>query len=88
MASSKRIVVSVPAHLLREVDGLVAVERWSRSALVREAVRIYVEERKKRDMREQMKRGYREMARINLTLAEEGPVFEAAESHGRSQLNE
>lgn len=88
MASSKRIVVSVPDHLLQEVDGLVAVERWSRSALVREAVRIYVEERKKRDMREQMKRGYREMARINLTLAEEGPVFEVAEHHGRSQLNE
>ena len=89
MASSKRIVVSVPANLLREVDGLVAMERWNRSALVREAVRIYVEERKKRDMREQMKRGYREMARINLTLAEEGPVFEAALApQGRSRQDE
>ncbi|HYG59696.1 MAG TPA: ribbon-helix-helix protein, CopG family [Symbiobacteriaceae bacterium] len=89
MASSKRIVVSVPANLLREVDGLVAMERWNRSALVREAVRIYVAERKKRDMREQMKRGYREMARINLSLAEEGPVFEATPvSQGRSQWDE
>ncbi|HWI65567.1 MAG TPA: hypothetical protein VNT75_27380, partial [Symbiobacteriaceae bacterium] len=61
----------------------------NRSALVREAVRIYVEERKKRDMREQMKRGYREMARINLTLAEEGPVFEAALApQGRSRQDE
>ncbi len=76
MATSKRIVISVPDHLLREVDGLAAMERWNRSALIREAVRIYVAERKKRDMREQLKRGYQQMARINLALAEEGPVFE------------
>lgn len=90
MASSKRIVVSVPAALLREVDGLVAMERWNRSALVREAVRIYVEERKKRDMRQQMKRGYREMARINLTLAEEGPLFDepSPAPQGRSRWDE
>ncbi len=89
MASSKRIVVSVPDDLLEEVDGLVAMERWNRSALIREAVRIYVEERKKRDMREQMRRGYREMAGINLTLAEEGPVFEAdPRSLGRSRWHE
>lgn len=89
MASSKRIVISVPDQLLREIDGLVAMERWNRSALIREAVRIYVEERKKRDMRERMKRGYEEMARINLTLAEEGPVFEAeALTPGRSQWDE
>ncbi|MGE5676365.1 MAG: hypothetical protein ACM3XM_21185 [Mycobacterium leprae] len=53
-----------------------AVEQENRSTLMQEAVRIYVQERKKRDMREQMKRGYQEMARINLTLAEEGPVVE------------
>jgi len=89
MALSKRIVVSVPAHLLEEVDGLVAMERWNRSALIREAVRIYVQERKKRDMREQMKRGYQEMARINLALAEEGPVFEAGiAAQGRSLRDE
>lgn len=89
MASGKRIVVSVPDNLLREVDGLAAMERWNRSALIREAVRIYVEERKKRDMREQMKRGYEEMARINLTLAEEGLVFEAeSESPGRFHWDE
>lgn len=89
MASSKRIVVSVPDNLLREVDGLVAMERWNRSALVREAVRVYVEERKKRDMRQQMRRGYREMARINLSLAEEGPLFESAPAaEGRSRWDE
>lgn len=84
MATYKRIMVTVPDNLLREVDGLVAVGRLNRSALIREAVRIYVEERKRRDMREQMVRGYQEMATINLALAEEGPLFEtAAVSRGR-----
>lgn len=76
MAVSKRIVVTVPEPLLQQVDGIAAMERIDRSALIREAVRIYVEERKKRDIREQMRQGYREMAGLNLTLAEEGPIFE------------
>jgi CopG family transcriptional regulator/antitoxin EndoAI len=76
MAATRRIVVTVPEPLLQQVDGIAAMERIARSALIREAVRIYVEERKKRDMRERMKAGYRAMASINLTLAEEGPVFE------------
>lgn len=76
MAATRRIVVTVPEPLLQQVDGLAAMERINRSALIREAVRIYVEERKKRDMRERMRRGYQEMGRINLTLAEEGPIFE------------
>lgn len=87
--ASKRVVVSVPDHLLQEMDGLVAMDRGSRSALIREAVRTYVEERKKRDMRERMARGYEEMARINLTLAAEGPVFEAEPpTRGRSLRDE
>lgn len=89
MPLSKRIVISVPDKLLREVDGLVATEHWNRSSFVREAVRVYVEERKKRDMREQLKRGYRSMARINLALAEEGPLFESGSvSRGGSRGNE
>lgn len=76
MATYRRIMVTVPDNLLREVDGLVSVERLNRSALIREAVRIYVEERKRQDVREQLVRGYQEMATINLALAEEGPLFE------------
>lgn len=76
MAATKRIIVTVPEPLLQLVDGIAAMEQTDRNALIREAVRIYVEERKKRDMRERMKHGYRDMAGINLTLAEEGPIFE------------
>jgi hypothetical protein len=47
-----------------------------RSAHLRQAMRSYLDERKKREMREQMKRGYQQMAVLNLSLAEEGPLFE------------
>lgn len=77
MAQSRRIVVTVPDSLLREVEGLGALDPSKRNALILEAVRIYVEERKRRGMREQLRRGYRQMAKINLSLAEEGPVFES-----------
>lgn len=67
----RRIVVSLPDSLLAEVDGIVAAENSSRSELVREAMRLYIAERKRRRLREQMKKGYLEMAKINLALAVE-----------------
>jgi len=74
MADFRRIVVSLPNSLLREVDGLVAVEKRNRSEFIREAMRLYLEERKRHELRESLKRGYQEMASLNLALAEEGLV--------------
>jgi len=72
MAELKRIMISIPHSLLQEVDGIIAVEKRNRSEFVREAMRLYIEERKRKETRESMKRGYLEMAKINLVLAEEG----------------
>lgn len=73
MADYKRIMISVPTNLLQEFDGLVALETGSnRSELVREALRRFIEERKRRTLRERLKQGYLEMATLNLQLAEEG----------------
>ena len=69
---SRKIMISLPSALLQEVDGIVALEKKNRSEFIREAMRLYLEERKKRDIRERLKRGYQEMAKINLALAEEG----------------
>jgi len=68
----KRIMISIPNSLLQEVDGIAAMEKLSRSQFVREAMRLYIEERKRRTVRDLMKKGYQEMAVINLLLAEEG----------------
>lgn len=69
-------MISIPSSLLQEVDGIIATEKRNRSEFVREAMRMYIEERKRRVIREVMKRGYQEMAIINLTLAEEGLMID------------
>ena len=70
-------MISIPDNLLQEVDGIVAMEKLSRSQFVRDAMRVYIEDRKRRAVRDLMKRGYQEMAIINLTLAEEGLAADA-----------
>lgn len=71
MGQVKRIMISLPDHLLAEVDGIAAAERLNRSEFIREAMKLYIAERKRRMLREQMKKGYLEMAKINLSLAAE-----------------
>ena len=72
MADLRRIMISIPNSLLQEVDGIIAMEKLSRSQFVRDAMRVYIEDRKRKAVRDLMRKGYQEMAAINLTLAEEG----------------
>lgn len=71
MSGVKRIMISIPESLLEEVDGLVSMEKRNRSEFIREAMCLYISEKKRRSIREQMKKGYQEMAQINLALAME-----------------
>lgn len=71
MSRVKRIMISLPGNLLEEVDGIAAAERLNRSEFIREAMKLYIQERKRHLLREQMKKGYKEMAQINLALAVE-----------------
>lgn len=70
-------MISLPQHLLREVDGMVEEEQSSRSEFIRRAMKQYLQELKKRHIRETMQRGYMEMAKINLNIASE--AFQAEE---------
>lgn len=79
MSELRRIMISVPSSLLEEVDGIISSTKGNRSELIRNALRMYLDERRKLEMREMLRRGYIEMAEINLSLAEGGPVFEADE---------
>ncbi|MBZ4654960.1 MAG: putative transcriptional regulator with CopG/Arc/MetJ DNA-binding domain and metal-binding domain [Peptococcaceae bacterium] len=71
MSETKRIMICLPADLLEEVDGIMTIEKKNRSEFIREAMRFYLAETKRKNLREQMRRGYLEMAQINLTLAQE-----------------
>ncbi|MEA1960104.1 MAG: ribbon-helix-helix protein, CopG family [Bacillota bacterium] len=71
LPASKRIIITVPENLLSEVDSFTVMESKNRSEIVREAIKFYLGERKKELMKEQMKKGYLEMAAINLQIATE-----------------
>lgn len=71
LQNTKRIMISLPNHLLEEVDGIVQKEKSNRSEFIRQAMRVYLMERKKRHIRESMQQGYMEMAKINLNMASE-----------------
>jgi CopG family transcriptional regulator/antitoxin EndoAI len=70
LAELKKILISLPDNLLKEVDNIVSVEKTNRSEFVREAMRLYLREKRKMQMRDRMKKGYQEMAEINIRLAE------------------
>lgn len=70
MAQLRKILISVPDNLLKEIDSIVSVEKTNRSEFVREAMKLYLRERRKMEMRDKMKKGYQEMAEINIKLTE------------------
>ena len=83
MAETKRIMISLPDKLLCEVDRIVEEENGNRSQFVREAMQMYILERKKEVLREKLKDGYQRMAALNLVLAEEGSDEELLDHYER-----
>lgn len=80
MAENKKIVVSLPEGLLEEFDKVVDCKsNKNRNQFIREAVILYINERKKLNMRELMKKGYQEMGDINSELAELGITCDCIE---------
>jgi len=64
-------MISLPENLLAEVDDVVTLENRNRSEFIREAINSVLHERRKRGIREQMRKGYEEMAQLNLAIARE-----------------
>lgn len=77
MGSSRRIVISLPNALLQEMDYIAAHEKKNRSQCILEAMSLYLEEKRRLDLRERLRRGYLEMASFNLSMAEEDIHLEA-----------
>ncbi|WP_062048828.1 CopG family ribbon-helix-helix protein [Bacillus sp. JCM 19034] len=74
--STERIMINLPQHLLNEVDGMIKQENVDRSEFISQATKMYLRERKKRQIRETMQQGYMEMAKINLNIASESFLAE------------
>lgn len=71
MAAARRIELTLPEGLLETVDSIAKKENITRSECIESAMRFYIEEREKRDLRDQMIQGYQEMAEINITILED-----------------
>ena len=69
MSQLKKVLITVPDALLAQVDSVASSENINRSEFVREAMKMYLREKKKQSVAEQMKMGYQEMADINLNIA-------------------
>ena len=70
------ITVTMPQQFLQELDGLIEAENVNRSEFIYQATKTYLRDKKKKQVRESMKRGYLEMSKINLTIASESFLAE------------
>lgn len=70
MAESNKIIIDLPESMLEEFDEILCKNNKNRSEFIMEAIILYIEENKKRKLREKMRMGYREMSKINLEIAE------------------
>lgn len=72
MAETRNIMVSLPNNLLEEVDFIVSMEEKNRNEFIKEAMKLYIRERRKLEVSQKLKDGYVEMSKINLSFAEMG----------------
>lgn len=71
MAENKKILISIPENLLKELDNAVSLEGNNRSDFIRKSIRFYLIEKRKIEIRNKMKLGYLEMSSINKNITEE-----------------
>ena len=69
-SANRTISVTLPDLLLEEVNCLASSLNRSRSEIIQVALRQYLGEKKRIELKEQLKKGYLEMGDINFTIAE------------------
>lgn len=84
--ATQEILVNLPQSLLLEIDGFLKQENVNRDELIYQATKMFLRERKKRHIRESMRRGYMEMAKINLSIASEAIHAEYEAEHTVERL--
>lgn len=72
MAETRRVALNLPNNMLEEVNLMLPMELDSKSDFMIEAMKLFISEKKKTNISEKLKEGYKEMSQINLALAEIG----------------
>ena len=70
MSQYKKVLITIPESLLDEIDAVADSEKASRSELIRQVMKEYVDKCKKKCLRDALINGYREMGKLNLDLAQ------------------
>lgn len=70
MAETKKVLISIPSDLLEQIDRVCAQEKISRSGFIRTALKRALRLRHTMEREELMRKGYVEMAQINLEWAQ------------------
>ncbi len=84
--TTTEITIQLPQQLVSELDGIIQLENGNRNEFIYQATKMYLRERKKRQIRESMRRGYMEMAKINLNIASEAFLAEEEADHTLERL--
>ncbi|NLM34190.1 MAG: CopG family transcriptional regulator [Clostridiales bacterium] len=72
MSGSKRLVVNLSETLGRQLEKKSEEKGKKSSQYIKDAIILYIEERKKNEFIDRMRKGYMEMADINVEMAEMG----------------
>ena len=72
MVGSKKLVVNLTETLNDEFNKALEEDSKKRSEFIREAIIVYIEEKKRLNLIDQMRKGYMDMAQLNLEIAEMG----------------
>ena len=72
MSTSKKLVINLTEKLYIEFNKALAKDCKKRSEFIREAIILYIEEKKRLNYIDRMKKGYLEMAELNLKIANMG----------------
>ncbi len=70
MSQYKKVLITIPESLLDEIDAVADSEKTSRSELIRQVMKEYVDKHNKKCLRDALISGYREMGKLNLDLAQ------------------
>jgi len=70
MSGSKKLVVSLSETLYNEFDKALREDSKKRTEFIREAIILYISDRKRSNDFERMKKGYLEMAQLNIEISE------------------
>lgn len=72
MTEKKKVLICLPTELLAQADAMANEEQKSRSEFIRCAMKLYIRQKHKMEIREKLRRGYEQMAHINTEWAELG----------------